>query len=447
MGSDSNKGTSTGKPWQTVAKVNTTLFRPGDSILFQRGGLWRETLIPASSGSVNNQIIFGAYGAGTAPTINASDTISEFSDDSRPNVWNAPLPNRPNAVWVDGNPLGQPAMDQEALTEQNQWFWDSGIFYIYSIGDPGYHHTVEVAERNYAIFLNQKNYLTLSDLNATNANDRSLYLRNANNITVQNVSAHDSVNQAVMIGIGGGNDLISGSELYNSGLGGTFGTGSALHIQNTTRPSIIQHTYIHDFGIAGGNHAVYDEGGGDLYRYNHFTSSAKAVGMAINVDVPNTEFIYNVFNAIPAGGIYLTTASNTKIYNNTFYNVGTRSPYAVIWFAGSDSEANLDIKNNIAYVPHGYSVGFLVSRSATGWNSDYNDILVNFFGSWGTRAELAFFDWQSATGEDGHSTDADPLFTNAEGGDFTLGPGSPAIGSGVYIPNVSTSKLPNKGAQ
>lgn len=37
-GDDANAGTSAAAPWATVEKVNSTRFRPGDQILFQRGG-------------------------------------------------------------------------------------------------------------------------------------------------------------------------------------------------------------------------------------------------------------------------------------------------------------------------------------------------------------------------------------------------------------------------
>jgi hypothetical protein len=38
-GSDLNNGTSTGTPWQTLAKVNAQSFNPGDAIYLQRGGV------------------------------------------------------------------------------------------------------------------------------------------------------------------------------------------------------------------------------------------------------------------------------------------------------------------------------------------------------------------------------------------------------------------------
>ena len=56
-GSDSNSGTSSGSPWQTIAKVNGSTFLPGDSILFNRGDAWYGTsLVIPSSGSSGSPI-------------------------------------------------------------------------------------------------------------------------------------------------------------------------------------------------------------------------------------------------------------------------------------------------------------------------------------------------------------------------------------------------------
>jgi hypothetical protein len=67
-GSDSNSGTLSA-PWKTVAKVNSTTLAPGQSVGFSRGGVWRETLIPAQGGTAGNPITFGAYGTGAPPQI------------------------------------------------------------------------------------------------------------------------------------------------------------------------------------------------------------------------------------------------------------------------------------------------------------------------------------------------------------------------------------------
>ncbi len=82
-GNDGNTGLSPGQAWRTVGKVNGLNFSAGDSILFKRGEIWRETLIVPSSGSANNPIVFGAYGSGAKPVFDADST-------------------RSNAIYIDG---------------------------------------------------------------------------------------------------------------------------------------------------------------------------------------------------------------------------------------------------------------------------------------------------------------------------------------------------------
>src|ERR1017187_7478016 len=87
-GSDSNNGTSTGTPWQTISKVNGSTFSAGDSILFNKGDKWREQIAPPSSGSAGSVITFGAYGSGAKPIISGFDvTVGTFIADSQ-NVIN-----------------------------------------------------------------------------------------------------------------------------------------------------------------------------------------------------------------------------------------------------------------------------------------------------------------------------------------------------------------------
>lgn len=91
-GDDANDGTAPSAPWQTILKVNSTVFAPGDSILFRRGVTWTDgPLIPANGGAPGGTIViadqvlsqpilfelvdpnnhqciyFGAYGSGPKP--------------------------------------------------------------------------------------------------------------------------------------------------------------------------------------------------------------------------------------------------------------------------------------------------------------------------------------------------------------------------------------------
>jgi hypothetical protein len=95
-GSDSNSGTSTGTPWQTIAKVNGATFSPGDSVLFNRGDAWYGTsLVIPSSGSSGSPITFGAYGSGANPILKGSTALSTSGYTLGPNTT-TPIFARPD---------------------------------------------------------------------------------------------------------------------------------------------------------------------------------------------------------------------------------------------------------------------------------------------------------------------------------------------------------------
>ncbi|PYR98466.1 MAG: hypothetical protein DMG16_20745 [Acidobacteria bacterium] len=76
-GNDSNSGTSTSSPWKTIAKVQSFLgnLGSGDSVLFQRGGIWYEQLdISNLNGTASARITFSNYGAGNLPIIDGGGT-------------------------------------------------------------------------------------------------------------------------------------------------------------------------------------------------------------------------------------------------------------------------------------------------------------------------------------------------------------------------------------
>lgn len=72
QGNDSNTGTSPNQAWQTINKVNSKDFGPGDQILFEGGKTFNGTIVLNNDdyGSLNNNVYFGSYGTGRA-IINA----------------------------------------------------------------------------------------------------------------------------------------------------------------------------------------------------------------------------------------------------------------------------------------------------------------------------------------------------------------------------------------
>jgi len=79
-GLDSNAGTDIDHPWKTASKVNGSSFSPGDSVLFKRGQVWRESLTIPSAGSTGNPITYGAYGSGNEkPIFYGSDNLGTYA--------------------------------------------------------------------------------------------------------------------------------------------------------------------------------------------------------------------------------------------------------------------------------------------------------------------------------------------------------------------------------
>ncbi len=87
-GNDSNSGTSSDKPWQTLAKVNSFSFKPGDQILFRSGEEWAGSITVNVSGTAGSPIVYGSYGTGTKPKIMGSEVITGWTKHSG-NIYKA----------------------------------------------------------------------------------------------------------------------------------------------------------------------------------------------------------------------------------------------------------------------------------------------------------------------------------------------------------------------
>ena len=68
-GSDCRSGQSPDTAWKTLKKVNSTIFQPGDRILFCTDCIFKGQLHPLGDGTPEQPIIIGSYGAGDKPCI------------------------------------------------------------------------------------------------------------------------------------------------------------------------------------------------------------------------------------------------------------------------------------------------------------------------------------------------------------------------------------------
>ncbi|MCX5644206.1 MAG: hypothetical protein NTZ17_05915 [Phycisphaerae bacterium] len=87
-GDDGSDGLSPQSAWRSLGKVNAAELRPGDKVLFQRGGSWRGTLVPRS-GREEAPVTYGAYGDGARPLLLGSVSRNDPRDwhQEADNIW------------------------------------------------------------------------------------------------------------------------------------------------------------------------------------------------------------------------------------------------------------------------------------------------------------------------------------------------------------------------
>lgn len=119
-GNDGNNGSSPSTAWNSIARVNRSIFKPGDQVLFKRGEIWREKLTISSSGLNANPITLGAYGSGINPIINgANEMIGGWRSVSL-NVWALPLEAEPSVVYF-GGAKGARGSSLLNVNDPNKW--------------------------------------------------------------------------------------------------------------------------------------------------------------------------------------------------------------------------------------------------------------------------------------------------------------------------------------
>lgn len=215
-GLDTNAGTSTGLAWKTANKVNTSTFNPGDYVLFKCGEVWREQLIPPSSGANGSPITFGNYGTGTACT--STNRPLFVGSNAVPTGWtlqsgsiyqNTAITWTPVRVaYADGVRL-VPKSSLAGVTAAGQFYFNDAANTIYvwiAGGGTPNGHTMEVGARpglhGGLVSIGTHDYLTFSGLELLFSNWHGFWDYGGDGITVQDCKiTYNYSNAFVAIGI------------------------------------------------------------------------------------------------------------------------------------------------------------------------------------------------------------------------------------------------------
>lgn len=412
-GNDSNNGLTPATAWRTIAHVNQQAFQPGDSILFKRGDVWRETLSVTSSGTPAAWITFGAYGSGEKPRILGSELAIDWTQVA-PNIWrsNTSLSNPykggysyAEVFFKDLNGAHhwgrRKAYDAtfSQMTGEYEWSWNANRIYVHASTNPGTRYAaVEVPQRDACIELpnvdgvnvlpaDYVQYVAFDNLELMYTMQHGLY-PGYNEIEAHGLRVTNS--HIGYIGVRGGSAayciaawhsdmLLQNNEIHDCGRRGIslntytdFTPGLTVsnvtidhnHFYNgfhTTGPDISSLPgRVHTFTNFTVSHNVIDDSGRWGEALNAGCYSSSCTSNSIYISAHDSHYSnFNLYNNIVIGStsraFLLVDMSNVKVYHNTVHasHPGAR-PYALMIF---DGVSGIDLRNNLIYGTLPYNGG------------------------------------------------------------------------------------------
>lgn len=472
-GNDSGDGKSVATAWKTISRLNNKSLQPGDSILFSRGDIWRETLIIPSSGNAGAYIVFTSYGTGIKPRILGSTQASAWTNVSG-NIWtSATSPNDPYLsstgdvffISLTGNvTFGTPqtySANYASLTSEYDWTWNANKIYVYSTSDPGSRYSsVEAAQREFSVNLNFKQYIEINGIDMfycqwggvtekdNTYNFSGFILRNCesafhgyrngygygiylcyNNMLIEKNIFHDCGRRGISI-VNYGSSNISNIIIQNN----TFYNG-----YHTTGPDIetgSDNATGNLDNIMVCNNLIYDDP-----ERNYISNSVFVQGPHGGTGQISGFYFYNNIVKYPlTNGLSMENISEAYIYNNTFYgsNYNNNLNYQLFFDQGCRNQV---VKNNIFYTllpndTNGNGAG-LVETGLQGIDADYNlyyrinnNLRVIYANgvAYHMNEQASII---SSLGWETHGVFADPLFVSST--DYHLLKNSPAIAKGINV--------------
>lgn len=135
-GDDDRDGLTPATAWRTVQRVNTADLQPGDQVLFERGGEWRESLRP-QRGAEGAPILYGAYGEGPKPLFTGSVLLNRVADwqPAGEGLWTTVGPQPTGRVVLAADSLGRLGLHREQGAEASGRLSADG--YVVTCATPG----------------------------------------------------------------------------------------------------------------------------------------------------------------------------------------------------------------------------------------------------------------------------------------------------------------------
>ena len=333
-GDDSNDGKSPEKAWKTTNALNTNswAFMAGDTVLFERGGIYRTS----SAIFVKSGMNYGAYGEGDKPVLYGS-----AKNYAQPGLWK---PSKKENVWKmdfsledvgiivfdHGKEVGTKKTGLMTLTKNGDFYHNTEDRVLYLYFDKGrpnqVYNDIEIGVKR-AIFS-----LTAGISNVVIDN---ICMKYAGTFGVQCIGNNDGITvQNCEIGWIGGSTL-SGSSRY----------GNAVQFWDSCKDSNITNNWIYqiyDTGITfqGSVGSVYDN---IRYTDNLIEYTAYALEFFIQGDEYISKSNGSINNIYFENNILRFTGYGWTKQRFNLSDVGS----IVAWTHVYEDMENFNIKNNI----------------------------------------------------------------------------------------------------
>lgn len=410
-GNDNNNGLSESAAWATLARVNVTKLVPGDTVLFKRGEIWRETLLISNSGIPGKPITFGAYGVGINPLFGGADRVTGWTLHSG-SIYRKVLTgwmNKPNQVFENGVRLAYKT-SVGALTA-GSYYYNSKLNTLYVRCTGNVNPTtrvIEASRRQYGIDFNGKSHITLRNIDTSHCNlngftwqtvagGTNIYVSDCvsgwhglrgfgmggytdlrlDAVTIVNCVAHDTLGEGFWAGNGRDIGLVK-CVAYNCGndkrdKGYQFGEGGGVVVGIRAVDCYVRECRIYDIGIRSGLLIEYEAGYARPLRtvieQNFITTyTPGSIGGALSTQGDSSIIRNNVLHGNQPRNLIqsLNGSLNERFYHNTIWQKGAA------WAVALTEAENTDLRNNII-VNHGNGALVYVGADGnSGFSADHN---------------------------------------------------------------------------
>jgi parallel beta-helix repeat protein len=481
-GSDVNAGTTLCAPWQTIAKVNSSSFNPGDRIFFKRGEEWREQLTIPSSGTSGNVITFSAYSTGADPIINGADLKTGWTArGGMTNVWVTTATNATTyrAMVIIDDSIFTEVASLAAVNSAGEYYIQTAgtdSLFVYGATDPD-SRVAEVSKRDYGILAADnafRHHIKIENIEVryaggggiglySNGTDHDGYVTIDNCVLYANrlwgAIAKDGFNQTVYSNCTAeynGNGFYAWVSDDN-----TVQTCSTAHsiqyviasgAEATTDGGAIQNYQGDDWLVENcysddDNDAIHIDAGGvatdAIIRYNKVfrskvnTPNTPGIGVGSLAAGATINIYYNLLVNNSSAGFESYTASlgTVNFYNNTIYNDATSGSEGNIYLIYGN---NFVFKNNLIVQARqdGKAIYYQINAGAGSATLDYNNwyqvgpAAYRWHRNGVNYSTIAL--WRAGSSQDVNSITGDPLMVNVLS-DWSLQAGSPAINAGTNL--------------